>query len=781
MNFWNRIALFILQRRKLLLIGLGITTAIMVYFALQTQITNEFNRSIPLDNPKFADYLDFKKKFGEDGNVMVLGIEHGKLANLTFFNNFKTLITDIKQIDAVEEILASPLAINISKDSSSGKFTTYPVFKNEITNQTQLDSLINVYHSLKFYRGLLYNPSTEVELVAIKIKKNVMNTTRRSEIVEQILECGVSFEKANTGIKMHYSGLPLLRTQIAKKLSRETALFTILSLLLTTCILFLFFRSFSVTFFSLIVVLIGVAFTFGSLVIMGYKLTLLTALVPTLIVVIGIPNCVYLINKYHTEYNKLGDKMQALVAMIEKMGIVTLFTNLTAAIGFGVFIFTKSLILKEFGLIAGLNIIFIFIISLIFIPSVFSFLPAPSDKHTDYLENKWLTGLLDSIERWVFGHRKSVYIVSFISFVISLIGIFKLETFGYVIDDLPKDDELYIDMRFFEKNFNGVLPFEILIDAKKKGKASQPAFFIKVDKLEKLLAQHSVFGKPLSLSQGIKFATQAYFNGDSNQYRIPTDPFEQAFIYGALLKNNSNQNKNVNVLAAFLDSTKQVARISVNMKDIGSKELPLLIDSLRPQVDKIFDTAKYKVTFTGTSIIFLEGSRFITNGLRDSLILAFLTIILCMLWLFKSWRLLLISLIPNILPLVITAGIMGFMGIHLKPSTVLIFSISLGIAIDVTIRFLVNYKQELAHNNYEIDKTVIATLHDTGVSIIYTSLILFAGFFIFCVSGFGGTVALGLLTSLTLILSMITNLTLLPSLLMWLDKMEKKKSGSANN
>jgi predicted RND superfamily exporter protein len=220
------------------------------------------------------------------------------------------------------------------------------------------------------------------------------------------------------------------------------------------------------------------------------------------------------------------------------------------------------------------------------------------------------------------------------------------------------------------------------------------------------------------------------------------------------------------LMGSFVDSSEQYIRISMSMADIGTQKLPALLDSIQHKANEVFDTATYKVQLTGTSITFLEGSRFIVNGLKDSIFWAFVLIAFCMLYLFKSARILICSLIPNVIPLVITAGIMGWTGIPLKPSTVLVFSVALGIAVDITIRFLVNYKQELPAYNNHVQETVSATIKNTGLSIVYTALVLIAGFVIFCASGFGGTKALGWLTSATLLIATLTNLVLLPVLLL---------------
>ncbi len=466
--------------------------------------------------------------------------------------------------------------------------------------------------------------------------------------------------------------------------------------------------------------------------------------------------------------------MKALLRMVDRMGIVTLFTNLTAAIGFGVFFFTESAILKEFGLVAGINIMAIFAISLIFIPALFSFLSPPKGRHTSYLESRWMNHLLTTITNWAFRHRPWIYGFTIVMCTIAVAGIMRLNSVGHIVDDLPKEDVVYQDLKFFEKNFKGVMPLEIVIDTRRKNGAVSLPVLEKMDQLSAYLNRFPEIGHSLSITEGIKFARQAYYDGDSSSYAVP-NVFDAAFIQ-PYLRTKGDKNSMFNkLIAAFMDSTRQKTRISVSMADVGSKRLPLLLDSIRPKTYELFDTARYDIEFTGTSIVFLEGSKFIINSLRDSLILAFIMIFGCMVFLFRSWRILLISVVINIVPLLITAGIMGWAGIPIKPSTVLVFSVALGITIDVTIRFLVNFKQELSKHDDNIAATVRRTIHDTGLSIIYTSLILIAGFGVFALSQFDGTKSLGYLTSLTLFLAMITNLTLQPALLLWIDKAQQKK------
>ncbi|PSL35254.1 efflux RND transporter permease subunit [Chitinophaga ginsengisoli] len=776
---WQRLAGFVLKFRLPLLIILLLSTAVMTYFASKVELSYEPNKSIPLDNIKYQDYLRFKGQFGEDGNMIVIGVQTDSFFQKDFFHDYVQLNEDMKKVEFVENVLSVPFAINLVKNDSTHKLTPEPLFRGDLQQQAVLDSLAGALNNLPFYKGLLYNPDTHAYMMMINVNKEVMGTARRIEVVNNVMKLGTAFgEKHHTEVRM--SGLPLIRTIVAQKVANELGLFLKLSFILTALILLLFFRSFGAVLMSMIVVAIGVIWSVGTIVLLNYKITLLTGLIPPLIVVIGIPNCVYFLNKYHTEYAKDGNKTRALVHMIQRMGIVTLFTNLTAAIGFGVFCFTKSALLKEFGVVAGLNIMLIFLISFIFLPSVLSYLPAPKTKHTNYMNNRLFRSLLDGLTALVFKYRPWVYGVTVVMVVGAVIGMMKLHSEAHMLDDIPQSDRLYTDLKFFEHNFKGVMPLEIAVDTKKKNGVVSLQTLERLDQLSKLIAAQPDFARPLSVVEGIKFAKQAYYNGDSSNYSVPNQ-FDIGFLAPYLrMKGGTNASGNATaftkLVSSFMDSTRQVARVSVNMADVGSARLPVLLDSLTPQVNQIFDSTKYKVTFTGTSVIFLEGSRFIINGLTESILLAFVLIIFCMLYLFRSWRMLLISLIPNIIPLAVTAGVMGWLNIPLKPSTVLVFSVALGIAIDVTIRFLVNFKQELPHHNLDISATVKQTIHETGLSIIYTSLILLAGFMIFSFSEFGGTKALGWLTSLTLLMAMITNLTILPALLLWMEKALLKKA-----
>ncbi|HXB34003.1 MAG TPA: MMPL family transporter [Puia sp.] len=772
---WESIARLVLRYRLFWLVLLLSVTTFMAFHASKVQLSYDFTRTIPTDNPKYKEYQEFRKRFGDDGNMLFVAVQSDKLFKADVFADYVGLTGQLKKVPGVDDVLGFSSAVTLIRDSTTQKFKVLPIFSPPYT-QARIDSGKTLLLGLPFYRGLLYNPETNTWLTMVKVNKDVMNSKKRIETVGGITSEIDSFG-LRQNVQMHYSGLPLIRTRMAVRVAHETTWFLLGSVLILSIILFLFFRSISTVLMSLAVVVIGVVFALGTMDLFGYKITLLNALTPTLVVVIGIPNCIYFMNKYHTAYRDTGNKKEALILMIGRMGIVTLFCNLTAAIGFGVFALTRSAILNEFGVVAGINIMLLFFISIILIPAVLSYLPAPEPRQMRYLENRWLAVILKRLQEWTMHHRRPIYILTALVLLVSIAGMFRLQSEGFILDDLPKNDPLYTDLKFFEKNFKGVMPLEIVIDTKRrKGlRAGTVRLLDSIDQFSQYIAARPEMARPLSLEEGLKFIRQAYYGGDSSAYEVPNST-DFAFLSQYLTSDSgstkSKQNFLTQLKTSFVDSNQQRLRISITMADIGSKRLPGVLAELRQKAASLFDSSKFKVEFTGTSVTYLEGSAFVIKGLRDSIQWSFLLIAACMLALFRSVRILVCSLVPNVIPLIVTAGIMGWVGVRLKPSTVIVFSIALGIAIDITIRFLVNYKQERTGTT----QAVIDTIGKTGISIIYTSMVLIAGFVIFCFSDFGGILALGWLTSITLVVATMTNLIFLPVLLLTLTRSRQDRS-----
>lgn len=767
---WKLIASTVLRYRIVWLSLVVVITAFMGYHARDLEPSYEFASLLPDDNETHINYEQFKKVFGQDGNVMVMGIEDQSLANLDHFTAWCELAERLEKVDGVETVLSLTKALNMVRNDSLKSFEIAPAIEKKPVNQLELDSLMQKLKSYPIYEGFLYNQEKQASLLALTLDRNYLNKKTRTNLIDAIvLEANV-FNEA-TGISVHYSGLPYIRTVNSQKVKKEISLFIFLAMGVTAFIMFLFFRSVTATIFSMLVVGVGVIWSMGSMVLMGYKITLLTALIPPLIIVIGIPNCIFLLNKYHYEFRNHGNKIKALKRVIEKVGNATLMTNATTASGFATFALTETSILVEFGIIASINILMVFLLSLLIIPSIYSFLNPPKSKHLRHLKRSWMKNVIEWMAKTVKYNRRGVYTTTAVLVIFGLYGVSKIKTTGNMLDDIPREDPIYIDLQFFERNFEGVMPFEIMVDTRKKNGVTRLSVLKKIAALESLLASYPELSKPISVADFVKFSKQSYYNGNPKYYELPTSQ-ERSWIMSYI----SNTKDQGSLMTSFVDSTGQVARVSARMADIGTKEMKRLKAELQPQIDKIFNPEKYDVNITGSSVLFLEGTNYLIKNLFTSLMLAVVLIALFMAFMFSSWRMVLVSLIPNLIPLLFTGALMGYFGISIKPSTILVFSIAFGISVDDTIHFLAKYRQELKARNWNLGPAVYAALRETGVSMIYTSIVLFFGFSIFIASEFGGTVALGLLVSVTLMIAMTSNLILLPSLLLSLEKLITTKA-----
>jgi len=763
---WKYIIRLILRQKYLVLTIVFLSSLFMAYEGAQIKMSYEMAQMLPDSDSTVIRYQNFKKIFGQDGSVLYLAIEDDSIKKLKNFNYWYDLAENLEGVEGVEAVISLSKIFELRKNDSLKKFIIKPIFKHKPQSQSELDSLFNEIERLPFYKGRLYNTESFATIMAITLDKEIINSKRRFELLENI-ENRVNKYQKTCDIDVHYSGLPYIRTKTSALIKSELFLFTILTMLIASFILFLFFRSFKAVFFPLIVMVVSVLWVIGFIHLFGFEITILTGILPPLIIILVVENNIFLLNKYHSEYKSHKQKTKALARMIHRVGGAMFLTNLTTAVGFAAFIITRNRLLVEFGVVAALSIMMVFVLSITLIPIFFSFVSEPKLKHLKHLERKGLHNIINKLMNLVLLNRTKVYIITTVIVIIGIIGMLQLKTTGNVVDDIPQDGKMYKDMMFLEKQFNGILPFEIMIDTKKPKGVLKTATLKRIAKLQDTLATYPVFSKSLSVADVVKVAKQAYYNGDPAKYQL-LNSNEKYFVMSYLPK-NMGQNKRT-LINSFVDSNLQVTRITVQMKNISSPEIQALRADLQPKIDKIFNPEKYNVYLTGTSVVFLEGTSFLVNNLLYSLLLAIFIIGGIMFLLFNSSKMVVIALIPNLIPQVLTVALMGYYGIPLKPSTILIFSIALGISVDNTIHFLSRYRMELKLNNSNIKESVINALKETANSMIYSSIVLFVGFSVFMISSFGGTEALGKLISFTLIAAMFSNLILLPSLLLTLDK-----------
>ena len=765
-SFWDDVARLILRNKISILVGVILAT---IFFSLQwtnMRFTYTEANLLPDDHEVNITYNEFLNIFGEEGNLIILGVKDSTLFTVEKLNAWNKLSEDFKQFDEVETVISIKDLQKLIKDNVNEKFDLEPFIKDSITSISEIETLQDeLFKKYPFYDNFLFNKETKTIRTAIYLKKDIVNTPVRKDFVMHTLKDHVDVFETAYNLDVRVSGMPYIRTLNSQNIVDEIGLFISAALLVTSLIFFFFFRSFRATIISLIVVCIGVMWTFGILGLLQYEITVLTALIPPLIIVIGIPNCIFLINKYQHEVKLHGNKVKSLQRVITKIGNATLMTNVTTASGFATFILTESKLLKEFGIVASLSILAIFILCLLIIPIIYTFLPYPKDRHLEHLNKRWIEAFVNWMERMVKQKRIAIYATSVVLLVVSMIGIYQIKISGSLIEDMPKKTEFFEDIRFFEQEFNGIMPLEIMVDTKRKKGVMKLATLKRMNALEELINETPELSKPISVVSLVKYSKQAYYNGNPVHYQLPTSQ-ENSFI----LSYAKNSSSNVDLLKNFVDSTGQYARITTFMKDIGTDKMERIEENLQNKIDNVFPKDRYNVTMTGKALVFQKGTKYLVKNLAISLSLAIFLISLFMAYMFRSFRMIIVSLIPNLLPLLVTAGLMGYLGVPIKPSTILVFSIAFGISVDDTIHFLAKYRQELQANHWRIKKSVYAALRETGVSMFYTSIVLFFGFSVFTISNFGGTVALGGLVSATLLFAMLSNLLLLPSLLLSLER-----------
>ncbi len=762
---WVKVARFILKYRVAIIVALSIFTVGMAYEAKKVHLSYEYAALLPETDSSFIQFKQFKSDFGSDANGLIVGLKTAEVFKLQNFNAFADMCDTLISIDGVDNIMSVIHAVQISESGTRVK----KFFEERPQTQEELDSISKLILNQPLYEGMLFSKEHDVYVLMLTIRQSILDSPDREELIAQIESIVHEFSESSS-IPVFITGMPYVRTQTSLKLQSELRFFAVLAVLICALILYVIFRSFKNVMFSMLVVLISVIWVLGWMGIFNYELTMLSAMMPSLIIVISVPNCVFFLNKYHQEYAMHGNKIKALQRVIYKVGNSLFLSNLTTAVGFLTFLVTESTIMKEFGLVAALGILGIFVFSITLLTIIFSYLAPPSDKMLKHLDSKLFEKVVDVIVSWTTTKRPVIYSITLVLLVVVVYGMTKIHRTGYVVDDLPQHDIIMVDLHYAEDKFNGVLPLEIQIeDTAKINIIRDKEFLRKVDQLVDSLATYSEIAKPLSIIDFLKFSWQAHNGGNPDYYTLPNST--DIFYQNKLKKLAKGAGQGLGSLQySMVDSTGTKIRVRCSVKDIGTTKMAQLEKDLQEDLNAIFPADRYKTLITGTSVIYFKGSQYLLKNLFSSVALAIVIVGLFMALLFRSKRMVFVSLVPNILPMFFTAALMGFFGIPIKVSTILVFSIAFGISVDDTIHFLSRYRQGLKTSGWSIKEAVELAIRETSPSMVSTSIILFFGFGIFMFSQFGGTEAMGSLVAMTLLFAMVFNNLLLPSLLLTLDK-----------
>jgi predicted RND superfamily exporter protein len=765
---WEKLGRFLRRNRRAVLIFWVLYVLVMGYMGRNVEVSYHFAKMLPATDSVYTEFVALNEQFEQGSGGVVFLAAHDRTMFKPYILN--SWIEMAKNIEATPEVLNvlswhNAALLYLGPDSTS-RFEARTICDGRIDTRAEADTLKMLLNELPVYHGLMNSHDGNTQLMAVRISDTANYSKLFFPMIDRITAEAKKFER-RTGIDVQISGVPYLRMINARSIKSEINLFLGLTGVVTLLIMFAMMRSTRAALIALAVVGVGVVGSFGVLGGLGYKLTLFSALIPPLLIVIVVPNCIFFINKYHQEFARDQDVDSAVIHTVKKIGGVALLTNLTTALGFSTFMLTSSDALVHFGLAATINIIVVFILSITILPVLYSWLPAPKPQHYEHLEQKWLSNGVKWLENVAQYHRKWVYIGALALAGLGAVGMLRMETTGNITTDIDPSDPLVSQMKFFEQELGGVIPLEIVVDTREPGGVNSSSVLRQVEDFQRSLDTLPNMSRSLSMVDFLKFGRQAFYGGLPEFYELPSAAERRQIA--ALLPSGATE-ANAALTSGLVSKDGRRMRITVQVRDLPRPEMVKVVKAVQANADAIFDRNQVDVSFSGAGLIFLRSTEYLIDNLIMSLIFAVVVISLLMAGLFRSWRMMVVAILPNLLPLIMTAGIMGWFGIPVKPSTVLIFSIAFGISVDDTLHLLSRYRQELHLNGGNIGQAGLVAIRESGVSMFYTSVVLFAGFMIFLASNFGGTQALGLLVSITLGFAMFSNLLLLPSLLMSLDK-----------
>ena len=764
---WARIAVFLMSNR-LFVVGFWLVfTAGMAFMGRNVAVSYTLPKMLPDEDPAMVEYADFQSEFTQSANLIVLGAKDESFFTPSVLNQWHDLAKRIESTPEVLSVLSIHNALDLYMDEAEGQaMQPFPLMVGPVKSPRQGFALRDQYEDLPFYRGMLRNDDGRTHLMMVSISDHANYSTAAFALLDQLAAEIKRFER-NTGIDVNMSGLPYLRLSNAQSIQSEISMFIVLTCIVTILIMLLMLKSLRSAIIALSVVGVGLAGTFGIMGIFGHHLSIFSGMIPPLLIVIAVPNCIFFINKYHSVYAVDKEVLPALHHTVNKIGSVALLTNVTTAMGFATFIFTSSTPLVNFAIGSSLSILVVFAASITLLPVLYSWLPKPSDRHYEHLNQGWVRSWINWLIKVVMHHRKWTYLSAFLIVVLTAAGMLRLKTTGNLTADFSEADPMVQQVRFFERELGGVVPLDVIIDTKVPGGVWSTEVLESVDAFQQAIMKLDHLSRPFSMVDVLKFGRQGYMGGSPDDYTLPSAEERRAIVDVLPVLDTAIVST---MASSLINADESKLHIIIQIEDLMYEDMMLLLEDVDALAEASFDTDEIGVTLSGVSVLFMRSTDFLVNNLLLSLGLAILIISALMAALFKTPRMVVISIIPNLLPLIMTAGLMGWFQIPIKPSTVLTFSIAFGISVDDTLHYLARYRQELVLNGGSIRDAAIKAIQETGISMFYTSVVLFAGFLIFLASSFGGTQALGLLVSITLVFAMFTNLILLPSMLMSMDK-----------
>lgn len=721
----------------------------------------EFEDFLPQYDDNAQIFKDFKERFASDNDFLLLALEKKSgIFDSTFLKKVEKIESDIAKLDDVTAV-RSILSMSEFRFMPGGLVVEIPYI--------HLDSLRLDKDSVRIYsHEELVNQfvSENGRSLCLFIKHTDFLSKERSDILSDKLYA--LLDKAELD-DYHLIGRVVGQRYYVEKMMSEMMLFISISVILVILFLWIAFRSIWGILLPQVVLYLSAIWVIGSMGLFNEPINILLVLLPSILFVVGMSDVIHLVSKYIDNLRDGMPKNDAVINAVKEIGLATLLTSVTTAIGFISLIVIPVKPIQSFAIFVSLAVVITFIITILTLPALFIFSKAPvvAEKYKNPIWHR----VLAKTFKWTLRNRKTIPLAFLLVFGVSLFGVTKLESNNFLMDELKDDNPVKMSFNYMDDNYGGIRPFELMIELKNP---EQNQFWDKevlqdFERVQDYLEDEYGVQRLTSLITFLKTANRSFKSGLHSNYKLPENKGDIARFKKQLQRLENGQ-----ILRLVVDSTQQFARITGTIPDWGNKKVTAKNDALEIFLKNELKSPYFDVKLTGTAHLLDLNLKTLSYNMMQGLILASVIIAVLMAILYRSFTMTIISLIPNMLPLIVVAGLMGLMGINLKISTAITFTIAFGIAVDDTIHFLSKLKLELSKGKTLL-RALRTTYITTGKAIILTSLVLLAGFFMLILSDFEGTFAMGALVSLSLFVAVVADLMLLPLLLLAFYRPRKSK------
>lgn len=716
----------------------------------------DFEAFFPQNDSETDFYLQFRKDFESDNDFIIVALENvNGIFDFEFLKKVDDLANDLRSLEEIEEVITITQLKETVRDPFLGSVFTKPMFRWEQPENYPIDSL--KLFQTQGLKGLFF--SEDGRSLTINLKHTEGLSKAKGDMLSQQVQDLVNaydFEGA------HLVGRTIGQRMYVEMMIQELLMFISISLLITIVFLFVAFRSGWGVVIPTLIVLISILWTLGFMKIIGKDIDLMITVLPTIIFVVGMSDSVHVLTKYLQELRNGRDKNEAIKYAFKSIRLATFLTALTTSIGFLTLVLSNIKPISDFGIYISVGVMLAYGLTFSMLPALL-FLGKPKRLITFSTSDDFWTKKLSYAFRWVLRNRNKLFLGGFAITFIGLYGLSILKVDNVILEDLKDDHVLKQEFQYFEQHYAGARPFEMAVVLNENTEVFNEATLTALDEIDNFLLNEYGVGSLMSFPILIKSANKSLNGGSDDYYSIPSGSRLR------MVKKALNNAEIKEVSSLFFNPEKKILRVSGKVGDIGRKHY----ESLNERLDNFIEEKKYSKLFTvkvtGTAHLIDLNNKYLVENMVLDLMLSVMAIGLIMSIIYKSWKMFFLTVIPNVIPLILVGGIMGFAGIPIKVSTSIIFNIAFGIAVDDTIHFLARVRTLLAEG-YNVQYAVKRTFLTTGKAMIITTLILCGGFMTLIFSNFLGTFYIGLLITTTLIIGVITELIFAPLVILFFFK-----------